>query len=159
MTTDERCNVYLEYKKQVSIIEDLEKEIKKANEAGDISYQSSLSSTDTEAAYTAGDKAGWFLADDLVDKKKEAELKLNDCYEKLLKNPFDLSEYYSCCAYGITDIKRVEVTLLDDTKLRGIIYPYVYDNPQEMVLEIENGDSFYLGEGWEVKSVTFLNKE
>lgn len=155
MTTEDRCNLYSEYKNRLALIQDLKSRIEAANKAAEEAFQREKKN-DIESAYKAGDEAGWGLVDELNDILKVTEEEFTKIYKQLYDNAFDLSKYQSCCAYGLSIKKKVKVMLLDGTELYGEIYPWVYDNPQEMWLVQENGDEYDLDRGWEVKEVHFV---
>lgn len=154
MGSDNRCRIYTEYKEKLSIIKDLDKRILIAQKAGDEAF-SNNKNTDTEKAYRLADEAGWILVDELTDLKLKTTADASALFKYLIDNAYDLSNYYSCHAYDIVDIKRVNVVLLDGTVISGIIYPYVYDNPQDMYLLQDDNSIIDLDKGWEVKQVDF----
>lgn len=152
MNVIERCRLYLNYKDKIAFVQDLKNKIIAAQDAGDEAFKSGAG----EAAYTVADKAGWLLVDELTDAMKAAENAANECYKLLRENAFDLSDYQSCCAYGVDDKKRVKVIFLDERVMYGLIYPWVYDNPQEMWLVCDDGTEIDLNRGWEVQDVEFV---
>lgn len=149
-----RKNIYSEWVVLTEKIKDLENKKMSAKEKADKIFEEFKSNV--ELAYEKADEAGWILCDELDDEIKILEEKSKSLFKFLQENQFDLSDFQSCCAYGLSIKKPVKVIFLDGKEVCGLIYPLIYDNPQEMILCTEDGEEYYLDEGWEVDSVTEL---
>lgn len=156
MTNDERRIVYQKWLSLTQEIKRLNAEKESAYARGDKVFHELKSTNNVEIAYEKADEAGWLLYDELSISADSAKLEVEGLFKTLQENQFELSEFQSCCAYGISDKKPVKVILLDGRELIGVVYPLVYDNPQEMLLVADDGSEYFLDEGWEVYDVLFL---
>lgn len=155
MTNDERQEIYRRWLLLTSEVDQLTAAKKAATAAGDKVFDE-WKSTDREKAFEEADQAGWILADEIDERLKVASEEAPRLHKILVENQFDLGDFQSCAAYGHNIKKPVKVTFLDGRGMTGLIYPYVYDNAQEMYLAVPDGPDYNLDEGWEVLSVVFI---
>lgn len=161
MENEERVSLYRLWQQESEYALSLEEAAKNASSAGEAAFQA-LREADIEAAYDAGDAAGWVEADRLQEELVSCKQRCESLYEQLEKNPFPrMSEFESCWRVGHTTAKKVEVEFLDGSKRVGYVSPWEGDYcGGPYYFRDEDGKySEYLDEGWNVKDVRLLEVE
>lgn len=154
MTCSERRVLYQELKKLEDEINELKDRKNAATEAGQLAFRE-WEARDLDVAYAKADEAGWDLADQLDEQIAAKTSRIVEVSSVVWNYKFDFGEYESTGAYGQSVKKSVRVTFLDGSDRIGLIYPYVYDNPQEYYLATDGGD-INLDEGWEVEKIEIM---